>query len=65
MPASVIVAFPIRFEAQHRSPAAFDRTMILLNDVVQVAAVPDENILPPRIMPAQQPKRLMACARQA
>jgi hypothetical protein len=32
-----------RFEAQHGSAAAFDRAMILLNDVVQVAAVPDEN----------------------
>jgi hypothetical protein len=34
-----------RFEAQHRSAAAFDRAMILLNDVVQVGAAPDENIL--------------------
>ena len=29
-----------RFEAQHRSAAAFDRAMILLNDVVQVARGP-------------------------
>ncbi len=48
-----------RLEAQHLSAAAFDRAMILLNDVVQVAAVPDENILPPRILPAQKPQRLM------
>jgi hypothetical protein len=33
--------------------------MILLNDVVQVGAVPNENILPPRILPAQKPQRLM------
>ena len=48
-----------RFEAQHGSAAAFDRTMILLNDVVQVEVAPDENILPPRILPAQKPQRLM------
>ena len=48
-----------RFEAQHGSAAAFDRAMILLNDVVQIGAVPDENILPPRILPTQEPQRLM------
>jgi len=29
-----------RFEAQHGSAAAFDRAMILLNDVVQVGTEP-------------------------
>ena len=48
-----------RFEAQHGSAAAFDRTMILLNDVVDVRTLPDENILPLRIFPAQEPQRLM------
>jgi hypothetical protein len=48
-----------RFEAQHGSAAAFDRAMILLNDVVEVGTLPDENILPLRILPAQQPQRLM------
>ncbi len=48
-----------RFEAQHGRAAAFDRAMILLNDVVEVGTFPDENILPPRILPAQEPQRLM------
>jgi len=48
-----------RFEAQHGSTAAFDRTMILLNEVVQVGTAPDEHILPLRILPAQAPQRLM------
>lgn len=46
-----------RFEAQHGSAAAFDRVMILLNDVVQVGTLADENILPLRIHPAQKPQR--------
>ena len=33
--------------------------MILLNDVIQVGTVPNENILPLRILPAQEPQRLM------
>src|SRR5687768_9549740 len=48
-----------RFEAQHGSAAAFDRAMILLNDVVQVGTAPDENMLPLRILPAQKAQRLM------
>jgi hypothetical protein len=44
-----------RFEAQHGSAAAFDRAMVLLNDVVQVRTAPDENILPSVILPAQEP----------
>jgi hypothetical protein len=36
-----------------------DRAMILLNDVVQVGTLPDESILPPRILTAQEPQRLM------
>ena len=48
-----------RLEARHGRAAAFDRAMILLNDVVQVGAVPHENILPLRILPAQKPQRLM------
>src|SRR5688572_19519647 len=48
-----------RFEAQHGSAAAFDRAMILLNDVVQVGTLPDQNVLPPRILTAQKPQRLM------
>ena len=41
MPASVIAALRERLESQHGRAAAFDRAMILLNDVVQVGAVPD------------------------
>jgi len=48
-----------RFEAQHGSTAALDRAMILLNDVIQVGTVPHENILPLRILPAQESQRLM------
>jgi len=48
-----------RFEAQYGSAAAFDRAMILLNNVVEVGTPPNENILPPRISPAQEPQRLM------
>src|SRR5688572_8097023 len=46
-------------EAQHGRAAAFDRAMILLNDVVEIRTLPDENILPSVILPAQEPQRLM------
>jgi hypothetical protein len=36
-----------------------DRAMILLNDVVQAGTLSDENILPLRILTAQEPQRLM------
>jgi len=45
-----------RFEAQQGSAAAFDRAMILLNDVVEVGIVPDENMLLRWILPAQKPQ---------
>jgi hypothetical protein len=43
-------------EATHRSASAFDRSMILLNEVVEVLATPHVNVLPLRILPPQIPK---------
>jgi hypothetical protein len=42
-----------RLEASHRSASAFDRSMILLNEVVEVLATPHLNVLPLRILPPQ------------
>jgi hypothetical protein len=38
----------------HPGAAAFDRTMILLNDVVEVATAPHPQVFPLRILPSQQ-----------
>jgi len=48
-----------RFEASHRGASAFDRSMILLNEVVEVPATPHTNVLPLGILP-QNPKGHMA-----
>jgi hypothetical protein len=51
---------PERLEASHRGAATFDRSMILLNQIVQVLATPHLNELPLRILPPQKPKGQMA-----
>jgi hypothetical protein len=51
---------PERLEASHRGASAFDRSMILLNEIVEVLATPHLNILPLRILPPQKPKGHMA-----
>src|SRR3979411_2153616 len=40
--------------------SAFDRAMILLDDVVEVAATAHDDGLPPRVFLAQQPQRPVA-----
>jgi hypothetical protein len=46
-----------RLETHHRGAAALDRTMILLNDVVEVATTPHSYVLPLRILASQEPQR--------
>jgi hypothetical protein len=48
-----------RFEASHRGAPAFDRSVILLNEIVEVLATPHLNVLPLRILPPQVPKGQM------
>jgi hypothetical protein len=46
-----------RLEASHhRGASAFDRSMILLNDIVEVLITSHLNILPLRILAPQKPK---------
>jgi hypothetical protein len=47
---------PERLEACHLGAPAFDRSMILLNEIVKVLATPHVNVLPPRVFPSQKPK---------
>ena len=48
---------PERLEASHhRGASAFDRSMILLNNIVEVLVTSHLNILPLRILPPQKPK---------
>jgi hypothetical protein len=47
---------PERLEACHRGAPAFDRPMILLNEIVEVLATPHLNVLPLRVLPPQKPK---------
>jgi hypothetical protein len=48
---------PERLEASHHCGAsAFDRSMILLNDIVQVLVTSQLDILPLRILAPQKPK---------
>jgi hypothetical protein len=51
---------PERLEASHRGASAFDRSMILLNQIVEVLATPHLNVLPLRILPTQKPKGQVA-----
>jgi hypothetical protein len=51
---------PERLEASHRCASAFDGSMILLDEIVEVLAAPHLNILPLRILPPQQPKGQVA-----
>jgi hypothetical protein len=37
-------------KAHHGGASAFDRTMILLNDIVEIAAAPHLHVLPLRIL---------------
>jgi hypothetical protein len=45
-----------RLEASHRGASAFDRSMILLNEIVEVLVSPHLNELPLRILAPQKPK---------
>jgi hypothetical protein len=45
-----------RLEATHRGAPAFDRPMILLNQIVEVLVTPHLYVLPLRILASQIPK---------
>jgi len=47
-------------EASHPGASAFDRSVILFNEIVEVLARPHLNILPLRILPPQETKGYMA-----
>jgi hypothetical protein len=51
---------PERLEASHRGTSAFDRSMILLDQIVEVLATPYLNVLPLRILPPQKSKGQVA-----
>jgi hypothetical protein len=51
---------PERLETSHRGASAFDRPVILLNEVIEVLATPHLNILPLRILTPQKPKGQVA-----
>jgi hypothetical protein len=52
---------PERLEASdHRGAPAFDRSMILLNDIVEVPVISHLNIFPLRILAPQKSKRHVA-----
>ena len=51
---------PEGLEAYHRGAPAFDRPMILLNEIVEVLATPYLNVFPLRILPPQKPKGQVA-----
>jgi hypothetical protein len=63
MPANVICRSPERLEASHRGASAFDRSVILLNEIVEVLATPHLNVLPLRILPPQVPKGEVALSK--
>jgi hypothetical protein len=49
---------PERLKApNHRGAAAFDRSMILLDEIIEVRVTSHLNILRLRILPPQKPKR--------
>jgi hypothetical protein len=53
---------PERLEAtHHRGASAFDRSMILLYEIVEVLITSHLNILPLRILPPQKPKGQWLC----
>jgi hypothetical protein len=43
--------------SHHRGASAFDHSMILLNDIIEVRVTSHLNILPLRILLSQKPKR--------
>jgi hypothetical protein len=49
-----------RLEASHGGASAFDRSMILLDEIVEVLATPYANLLPLRILPPKIPKGQVA-----
>ena len=51
---------PERLEASHRGAPAFDRSVILLNEIIEVLATPHLNVLPLRILSPQKPKGQVA-----
>jgi hypothetical protein len=46
-----------RFEAGHRCTSALDRAMVLLDDVVQIAARSNLHVAPARVLASKQPQR--------
>ena len=48
------VRSPKRFEAGHWSTSPFDRSVVLLNEIVEIARAPHLDILPSRILPSQK-----------
>jgi len=51
---------PERLESSHRGASALDRSMILLNEIVEVLATPHLYELPLRVLPPQKPKGYVA-----
>jgi hypothetical protein len=51
---------PEGLEASHGRASAFDRSMILLDQIVEVLATSRPNELPLRILPPQKPKDQVA-----
>jgi hypothetical protein len=51
---------PEGLEASHGGASAFDRPMILLNEIIQVLTTPHLNVLPLRVLPPQKPKGYVA-----
>ena len=48
---------PERLEASHhRGASAFDRSMILLDEIIEVRVTSHLNIFPLRVLPPQKPK---------
>jgi hypothetical protein len=47
---------PKGLEASHGSASTFNRSMILLDEIIEVLATPHPNVFPLRILPPQQPK---------
>jgi hypothetical protein len=61
-----LAALRTRLESfHHRGTSAFDRSITLLNDIVEVPITSDLNILPFRILAPQKPKGRAAGARKS
>jgi hypothetical protein len=60
MPANVIAALLKDLTPQIEAHSAFDRSMILLNEIVEILATSHSDKLPLRILPPQNPKGYVA-----